>query len=157
MTNLAPMVHTEEFSLLDSMSAVEIMDPIMDQCCGLKGSLKEEDLFNVAYPAEGIPLTTVVKLFQSLFIYEAAFLDGASLMESINKCIFSWEGSWSGLEKRAALLGSAGLADRAVLAYCKSLVFTTGCQFKAVLAADIYEGFLPIRRGLPTRLQELPL
>ena len=116
------------------------MDPIMDQCCGLKGSLKEEDLFNVAYPTEGIPLTTVVKLFQSLFIYEAAFLDGASLMESINKCIFSWEGSWSGLEKRAALLGSAGLADRAVLAYCKSLVFTTGCQFKAVLAADIYEG-----------------
>lgn len=111
----------------------------MDQCCGLKESLKEEDLFNVAYPAEGIPLTTVVKLFQSLFIYEAAFLDGASLMESINKCIFSWEGSWSGLEKRAALLGSAGLADRAVLAYCKSLVFTTGCQFKAVLAADINE------------------
>jgi len=24
MTNLAPMVHTEEFSLLDSMSAVEV-------------------------------------------------------------------------------------------------------------------------------------
>jgi len=116
------------------------MDPIMDQCCGLKGSLKEEDLFNVAYPTEGIPLTTVVKLFQSLFIYEVAFLDGASLMESINKCIFSWEGSWSGLEKRAAMLGTAGLADRAVLAYCKSLVFTTGCQFKAILAADIYEG-----------------
>lgn len=114
----------------------------MDQCCGLKGSLKEEDLFNVDYPAGGISLTTAVKLFQSLFIYEAAFLDGASLMESINKCIFSWEGSWSGLEKRVAVLGTAGIADRAVLAYCKSLVFTTGCQFKAVLAADIYEGMI---------------
>lgn len=122
----------------------------MDQCCGLKGSLRESDIFNVQYPVDGVTQAAAVKLFQSLFIYEAAFLDGASLMESINKCIFSWEGSWSGLEKRAGVLGAEGLTDRAVLAYCKSLVFTTGCQFKAVLAADIYEG-----RFFPTSLENI--
>jgi hypothetical protein len=87
------------------------MDPIMDQCCGLKGTLRESEIYEVTFPAEGVPLSTVVKLFQSLFIYEAAFQDGASLMESINRCIFSWEGAWPCLEKRANVVGVAGLPD----------------------------------------------
>ena len=90
------------------------MDPIMDQCCGVTGSMKLEDLLNVPYPEEGINVTTAIRLFQGLMIYEAAFLDGASIMESINQCIFSWEGSWSTLRDRAA--GST--IERAVLAYC---------------------------------------
>lgn len=112
------------------------MDPIMDQCCGITGSMKLEDLLTVHYPDSGLTSTIVIKLFQSLMIYEAAFLDGASIMESINQCIFSWEGSWAALQEHA----TDSLLHRAVLAFCKSVVYCTGCQFKAVMAADIYEG-----------------
>lgn len=108
----------------------------MDQCCGVTGSMKLDDLLAVHYPETGLTPTVVVKLFQSLMVYEAAFLDGASIMESINQCIFSWAASWTALEELAA----ESVLHRAVLAYCKSVIFTTGCEFKAVLAADIYEG-----------------
>ena len=114
------------------------MDPIMDQCCGVTGSMKQQDLLVVQYPADSIAVSTAVKLCQALFIYEAGFLDGASLMESIKQCIFSWEGSWAALQER----GASSVVDRAVLAYCQSLVFSTGSQFTAVMAADIYEGII---------------
>jgi hypothetical protein len=120
------------------------MDPIMDQCCGVTGSMKMEDLLTVHYPADGITASTAVKLFQSLFIYEAAFLDGASLMESINQCMFSWEGTWAVQRERAA----NSVIDAAVLAYCQSVVFGTSCQFKAVMAADIYEGIVHVYASL---------
>ena len=108
----------------------------MDQCCGVTGSMKMEDLLKVEYPSEGITSTVATKLFQSLFIYEAAFLDGASIMESINQCIFSWEGSWKELQSRAL----TNPIEKAVLAFCQSVVYGTSCQFKTAMAADIYEG-----------------
>jgi hypothetical protein len=134
------------------------MDPIMDQMCGVTGTLKQSELLVVDYPKdEAIPQEVIVKLFQSLVIHEAAFLDGASLMESINQCIFTWEGSWESLESRSVAAGagasnaeesaaavdnttSASSAEQIILAYCKSLVLSTSNQFRAVLAADIYEG-----------------
>lgn len=111
----------------------------MDQCFGVKGSMKTEDLLRVEYPSAGVTPTVAVKLFQSLFVYEAAFQDGASLMESLNQCVFAWEGSWAVLGNRNTE-GISGVCERAILAYCKSLVYSTGCQFKTVLAADIFEG-----------------
>jgi hypothetical protein len=117
------------------------MDPIMDQCYGLTGSMKLEDLLAVHYPSTGLTATIVVKLCQSLMMYEAAFLDGASIMESINQCIFSWAGSWTELQE----LATDSLLHRAILAFSKSLIYSVGCHFKSVLAADIYEGMLCCR------------
>ena len=113
----------------------------MDQCCGLTGSMKQEDLLRVDFPADQcIPASTAVKVMQSLFIYESAYLDGASLMESIQQCIFCWEGSWAALEARAAAASNGGAVERALLAYAQSVVLSVSYQFKAVMAADIYEG-----------------
>ena len=122
----------------------------MAQMCGVTGSLRMEDLLKVNYPSSpedgGIQESVAVKLFQSLFIYEAAFLDGASLMETINQCTFAWEGSWESLQMQQKLVEAAspgkGVVEKAILSYCKSLVLSTSHQCKAILAADIFEGLL---------------
>ena len=55
----------------------------MDQCCGINGSIKMEDLLRSDIPAE-ISLEIAVELFQSLIILETSYLHGASLLEVIN-------------------------------------------------------------------------
>lgn len=113
----------------------------MDQCCGLTGSVRSEEIFSVENCGD-MPIATTIKLLQSLFIYEGAFLEGASIMESINQCIYMWETTWPSLETKP------GIGDRAALLYCKSLAMSLRHQFKTVLAADIYEGILLLKVNL---------
>jgi len=134
------MVATAEFSLLDSMSAVELMDAKMDQCFQLQGSMRAEDLLNPELPAE-VTLDTVCKILHILISYEAAFYDGASVLESVHGCIYLWDGSWQHLQLRAAQTSSASekAAVQSLLAYCMALHASAWSTSHAVLEADIYE------------------
>jgi len=146
------MLVSESFSLFDSMNASELMDPKMDQCYDLKMCCGENTpIRSISYivaHAKFLPttdqnrLSTYVHLFQALFIYETAFLDGASLPETVLNCIFMWPGSWGPLQQQidSAVNVSNNLAERAVLLYCKSLTLGLQHCFTAIMAADVYEG-----------------
>jgi hypothetical protein len=192
---------------------MQVMDPIMDQCCGLTGSQRTEDLVDLGISPEPLSLLRAVKVCQCLLIYEAAFLDGASLMESVNQCKLAWAAAWPQMEARIKGIKGMGnvgmgegmdmgqgmqgmkqgqeqgqgkgqeqgqeqtqtqgmgegqeqgmvqgkgedmgqgqgvgegmgmgmgmLGERAILAYCQSVVLCVKHQFTTVMAADIYEG-----------------
>ena len=124
----------------------------MDQCYGITGPVRTEDLLKIRYPVKGagpadagdvdseVPFSmlTTTQLFQSLFTYEAMFLNGSSLMESMNKCMFLWEASWSELGKRQ------GLGERATQAYCHSAVLSLSAQMKTITMAGICEGIVTL-------------
>eukprot|EP01038_Epipyxis_sp_PR26KG_P016017 gene16017-21740_t len=136
MTFTEPMIAIESFSLLESMSAVEIMDPKMDQCCGLDGPFREDELLKNKLANDvllHLPTSSTVQILHSLFVYEAAFLDGASIMESVNQCLFLSPASWNYLKK------TPNLATNSILYFCQSLVKSVDYYFTGVLAADIFE------------------
>lgn len=140
LDDVRPMVSTPEFSLLDSMSAVELMDAKMDQCFQLQGSMRAEVLLNPALPAV-MTLDTVTKILHILVSYEAAFYDGASVLESTHGCIYLWDGAWRYLEQRSAetKVASERAAVQTLLAYCRCLHASLWATSHAVLEADIYE------------------
>lgn len=128
------MINTEGFSLSDAMSAVELMDPKMDQCYGVTCSIRIEDLLRATFPSD-FTLNTTLQILQSLLVHETSFLDGASYLESTHQCVFMWEGAWANVAARPQ-----GLPERVLLAYVKSLDRSLAHVSKAVLTADIYEG-----------------
>jgi len=132
-THQDPMITVADFSLFDAMSAVELMDPKMDQCYGVTCSIQVETLLRATFPAT-FTLGTARKILQSLFVHETSFLDGASYLESTHQCVFMWEGSWADVASR-----SPALPERVLLAFVKSLDRSLMHVNSSVLTADIYE------------------
>ena len=132
-THKDPMITIEDFSLLDAMSAVELMDPKMDQCYGVTCSIRIEDLLRAEFP-EPFTLTTVLKILQSMIVHETSFLDGASYLESTHQCVFMWEGSWANVATR-----EQGLAERVLMSYVKSLDRSLASVNQIVMTSDIHE------------------
>ena len=128
-----PMITIEDFSLLDAMSAVELMDPKMDQCYGVTCSIRIEDLLRAKFP-EPFTLSTILKILQSLIVHETSFLDGASYLESTHQCVFMWEGSWASVATR-----EQGLAERVLLSFVKSLDRSLASVNQIVMTSDIHE------------------
>ena len=127
------MITVPDFSLFDAMSAVELMDPKMDQCYGVTCSIQMETLLRATFPAT-FTLGTARKILQSLFVHETSFLDGASYLESTHQCVFMWEGAWANVASRGP-----GLPERALLAFVKSLDRSLMHVNSGVLASDVYE------------------
>jgi hypothetical protein len=115
------------------MSAVELMDKKMDQCFGLQGSIQNEELLTPSVPEGGFDMDAVLNILQILVVYEAGFLDGASVLESTHNCIYMWEGSWDKLQS------TEGFSQRVILAYCRSLHQSLRYYTKLVLDVDIFE------------------
>ena len=127
------MISTNSFSLLQSMSAVELMDPKMDQCFQMSPStINTDNLMNVVVP-EQFTFCMATKILKILIVYEASLIDGASALESTHQCKLLWDGSW-------AKFPTQNLAQRAVLAYCKSLNLSLNRLCHGVSEADIFEG-----------------
>ena len=126
---------------MDSMSATELMDPKMDSCYQLEGSCNKEELLNPSNIPEGpISFDVLLKILKILFIFESAFLDGASVIESTHNCVYLWEGSWVHLESRIENFGEVNsLAEVALLRYCKSLHQSLFRVSHSILEADVYE------------------
>lgn len=132
LSDINPMVNIENFSLFDSMSAVELMDPKMDQCFGISCSVKVDDLLQVKIPEDNLP-TLALQLFQSLIIYEVAFLDGASLLESTHQCILVWDQSWKDFKP------NSNIYEEALFVYSKSLHKSLAYIHNSILNSDVYE------------------
>ena len=136
------MVSTSDFSLLQSMCAVELMDPKMDQCYKMSpASINTDHLMHVQLP-EALTLEMVIKILRILIVYEAALADGASVLESTHQCILLWEGSWDSFPSRSLL-------ERALLVYCKSLNVSLNRLCHGISEADIFEGGTPNRFPSP--------
>ena len=140
------MINTSDFSLFDSMNAVELMDPKMDQCCGFDMSKKDDDLLNPKTLPDTININHVMKIIKKLISYEAAYLDGASVLETTHHCIYVWDKSWEHLELRISSLNlrkgkddSEYIALECLLVYCQSLHASLWHASRIVLDADIYE------------------
>ncbi len=137
------MVSVPHFSLLDSMSAVELMDTKMDQCYGLSGkiSINEENLLNPILPAV-ITIDHINQIFKKLVSYEVAFYDGASVLESTHHCVYLWDKSWHHLECRIADPSTSKdekLFIKCLLTYSQSLHVSLWNTSRYVLESDIYE------------------
>ena len=134
----SPMIFTENFSLFEAMSAVELMDSKMDPCSTIPGSIKLEDLLKYKFP-ENMSLQIVCEVLQSLFICEMQFYGGASILESLHQCVFTWEETLVQLEK------SEDLYNKIIYGYCKDLMCSSSYVMQSVLHADVYEDedFLP--------------
>ena len=133
MTIHNAIISSGDFSLEKSMSAVELMDPKMDQCYNMpSSSLDTDSLMNVTVP-DDFSYSLAAKVLHIVFVYETALVDGASALESTHQCLLLWEGSW-------ATFPTTTLAQRAVLAYCKSLNLTLNRLCSCVADADIFEG-----------------
>jgi hypothetical protein len=126
-----PMIFSPQFSLFDSMSAVEIMDPKMDPCYGIHGQ-KFDDMVTKNIPSSITP-ETILQLFRELLIREVAFLDGASLLESLNQCYYLWPQSWKTLQDHQ------DVSSKILLSYVKSLLISLNSVHQSVLTADIFE------------------
>jgi len=133
MTVHSPMVATSDFSLLQSMSAVELMDPKMDQCYQMPSTAFDTAALMRLQVPETLSYAMAVKILQITFVYEAALVDGASALESTHQCILLWEGSWASFPVET-------LPQRALLAYCKSLNLSLNCLCNGISEADIFEG-----------------
>eukprot|EP00605_Chrysophyceae_sp_TOSAG23-4_P002322 GSChrysophyteH1.ASY1.ANO1.2568.1 assembled CDS len=143
LSQAIPMIKTSHFSLYDSMSAVELMDPKMDQCYGLedKGVLSEDKLLNPTLP-KVLTAAHVLEILKKLVSYEVAFYEGASVLETTHNCVYLWEKSWQHLESRCQSLSiteEERLVVQCLLAYCRSLYASLWITSRLVLEADIYE------------------
>lgn len=131
LNDAMPIINSAEFSLMESMSAVEIMDPKMDPCYGIKGQ-KFDDLI-ASRMENSLSYQDILIIFRELFIREVAYLDGASLLESVNQCIYIWPQSWKLLEEQD------GIPSKVLLNYSKSVIATITLIHQSVLTADIFE------------------
>ena len=133
LDNVQSMLHVDHFTLKETISAVELMDKKMDQCVGLQGSIQTKDILTPDVPAGGFDMASVLNILQILVVYEAGFLDGASVLESTHNCIYLWEGSWGKLRDHG------GLPQQVLLVYCRSLHQSLRLYTKLMLDIDIFE------------------
>ena len=116
LDNKTSFVARKGFTLRDTMASVELMDKKMDQCCGLQGSIDSEELLTPLIPTdEHLDMNALLNILRVLLVWEAGFLDGASVLESTHTCVYLWEDSWAKLGERKDLVA------RIILAYCRSL------------------------------------
>lgn len=107
----------------------------MDQCYGLQGSpLAVEELIMPNIPTD-FDARKLIRLLQCMFVYEIAYLDGASLLESTHQCIFSWEDALLHLRLEDPL-------SYILYVYSQSMQKSLYHVMKCVLNADLYEGML---------------
>ncbi len=134
LTAEQPTLSIADFSLFESMNAVELMDPRMDQCYGITPDDKVDNILSAEKVlAEELDATRLLHLLKSLFVYEIAFLDGASLLESTHQCIFLWQKSWEHLLSRNTLY------DRIMVVYSQGMCRSLKYLSNTILDADIYQ------------------
>lgn len=129
LNDSVPFVATNYFSLYDAMSAVELMDEKMDPCYGMTRPYRFEDVVRSCVPCDMSEEVSLAVLSQ-LLTREVSFLDGASLIESINQCVFVWPDAWS------VPTSSSG---EVVMYYGRELVRSLSDVVRGVLDADIFE------------------
>jgi hypothetical protein len=116
------------------MSATELMDPKLDRCANLKGSIALNDIVVAAMPpAEAFTGDFVVRTCANLIACEVSYLNGAATLETINQCAFVWPQNWGTLEAQR------GEPGRLLLAYSRNLVQSVCDVHHTLMTADVFE------------------
>ena len=133
LNNDKPMLYSDDFSLYESMSAVVIMDEKMDPCYDLSCTTFKDHILKCYDQCGPSDDTKAELLLHELVRREVAFLDGASLLESLHHGLHMWPDAWDALEK------SSSSSDKWILTYCQSIVASNTIFHQLVMNADIYE------------------
>lgn len=134
LSDATPTASVPGFSLFDAMSASELMDPKLDRCANLKGSIALNDVVVAAMPpAEAFTGDFVVRTCAHLLACEVSYLNGAATLETVNQCVLVWPQNWDALGSQRGELG------RVLLAYCRDAVRSVCDVSHAVLTADVFE------------------
>lgn len=102
-----------------------------DLACSLQGTSNIQDI--LATPID-LALDDLLGIFKKLLIYEVAFLDGASFLESTHQCIFLWPASWATLE------ANPSFPSRCIQIYSQQTLKILFYIHRSILDADIHQG-----------------
>ena len=69
----------------------------MDQCCGLTGPIDKESLLKIQ-SSKTLSITQANSIIAILINYEIAYLEGASILESVYQCKLVWPEAWNMFE-----------------------------------------------------------
>ncbi|KAJ1456905.1 Mak10 subunit, NatC N-terminal acetyltransferase-domain-containing protein [Pelagophyceae sp. CCMP2097] len=133
------------FSLFDSMSALELMDPKMDAAgCEPARTIAELVAEGVA-PSRGLTLARALGVAERLLAREVAWADGGAVAETVMTCLYCHDSVFAGVAAGAATAPCAALA-----AVVTCTVQMVDVARRVVLRADIYEeeDFCPSTFGL---------
>ena len=131
LSDASPIKHIDGFSLFDAMSAVELMDEKMDPCYGMSGPMILDEILIQAMP-ENVTPELALETMERLLMCEAAYMNGASMIETFKICIFMWPQMWPKLE-------SYGEVGWILLEFVQLIARSTGLFHSFVMGADIYE------------------
>jgi hypothetical protein len=132
------LVHGENFSLFEAMSALEIMDPKMDAGMATTGfKTFEEAIESGAAPIQ-VTVQQMVDIFDYMLACEATWQNGHALAQTVFSCLY--------------LLNVERTSPNALLhAFCRSTRSTCSMIRTAIALADIHEeeDFVTMAYGLP--------
>lgn len=126
-----PMLNTDSFSFLESMSASEIMEPKLDPFYDLKGPLTIDQLIIPIFPSN-LDDNIIIQLFMRLFCFEVSYLNGGSLLETTHSCKFLWKQSWP-------YFNETNSYHSKILVYIKSLMKSLYHLTKTIVDVDLFE------------------
>ena len=140
----------ETFSLLESMSALELMDIKMDPPERAAKPIDLQELVDAGQlPLESLSLASARALALGLLVREVAWCNGTSLAETVFTCLYLHDPALKHLvasvnaggahEKHVARTGTEGLGMRAWSGLAVGTLKTVALTREAVFHADIYE------------------
>lgn len=133
-----PMLSTPNFKLADTIHAVELGDPKMDQLYGL-GYIDPHTIMNPSFPdLHHWSLTSIITILKSLIIYEAQFLDGMAALDCTHKCIYLWGDSWPTLHTYIEQHPNHIYAQ-ILYTYCRHLHQSLHAYQSGIVDCDIFE------------------
>lgn len=129
----APMLAAPSFSLHESMSAIELTDAKMDQCCDLDlQHVAYDDLFHVHLPQQ-LDADLLSNTLEAMLAQLVMFLNGGSVLDTTHQCVLLWAEGQRRIEHNTAL------PARALWLFAGGVTQAVRCVFECVLLADIFE------------------
>jgi len=144
--SIGQVVSNEEFTLLDSMNALELMSPKMD--AGLQSPINVADWV----AKKELDLTSALDVFDlcnEILLMEVAWHDGHSLATTVHSCMFLNEFGMKSLLNKVTL-DPNDILSVVAFGLFHAVLKSCGVARRLVRMADIYEeeDFVPVVQGL---------
>ena len=138
LSHTNPLLHIPSFSLMDSMSALVLMDPSMDSCQNLTKMRKAPTSLSDLKLWDEVSFQNVKEYSHEILIRLNAFLSGCGVAESTFTCLYAHDNV---LEDMRDLYSSHKISDAQSMLYATTLLYVKLCINirSTVQHADIYE------------------
>ncbi|KAL2649468.1 hypothetical protein R1flu_017596 [Riccia fluitans] len=132
------LIHGENFSLFEAMSALEIMDPKMDAGMTTTGYKTVDEAIEKGAAPVDLTVAQIIDVMDHLFSCEATWHKGHSLAQTVFSCLYMLK-----LDRTAP--------NASLHAYCKITRATCSLVRAAIVLSDIHEeeDFVTFGFGLP--------